>query len=164
MRIIITGDTGTGSTDQYLVARGMEDYSIKNKMKKGDGIILLGDNIYESGDNTLVLHIESINLYVVFKSSKIIKIVVTSTCWSDDFDMYDYGEDNEEMYAPAKYLHFERKKWLVAIDNGTIGSGDNSFRDWNDFKVKYGDYGYTVIGQLLQGGYVTVDNIPEEYL
>jgi len=77
---------------------------------------------------------------------------------------YDYGEDNEEMYGPAKYLHFERKKWLVAIDNGTIGSGDNSFRDWNDFKVKYGDYGYTVIGQLLQGGYVTVDNIPEEYL
>ena len=53
MRIIITGDTGTGSTDQYLVARGMEDYSIKNKMKKGDGIILLGDNIYESGVTSL---------------------------------------------------------------------------------------------------------------
>ena len=77
---------------------------------------------------------------------------------------WDYGEDNEEMYYPAKYLHFERKKWLIAIDTGVIGSGDYAFSSWDEFKEKYGTYGYTVVGQLLQEDYITIEDIPEEYL
>ena len=78
--------------------------------------------------------------------------------------VYDYGEDNKEIYAPAEYIHRQRQQFLILIDNGTVGSGDHAFSSWDEFKAEYRDITYTVIGQLLQGGYITVENISEEYL
>ena len=47
VQIIITGDTGSGQKDQYLVADAMYKFIQKNKGIKN--IFLLGDNIYETG-------------------------------------------------------------------------------------------------------------------
>ena len=32
-------------------------------------------------------------------------------------------------------------RWLIGIDQGVIGSGDNSFNNWDEFKVWYGEFG-----------------------
>ena len=47
VQIIITGDTGSGQKDQYLVADAMYKFIQKHKGIKN--IFLLGDNIYETG-------------------------------------------------------------------------------------------------------------------
>jgi len=49
MRICIVGDTGSGTTEQYLVAKHIQKYNNTNKL---DAVILLGDNIYEEGVNS----------------------------------------------------------------------------------------------------------------
>ena len=47
---IITGDTGSGSIDQYKVSHSMIKLIQKKPIKS---IILLGDNIYENGCNSI---------------------------------------------------------------------------------------------------------------
>ena len=45
-KFIVTADTGSGSVDQYKVAKSM---NILNKKHKINSVLLLGDNIYEHG-------------------------------------------------------------------------------------------------------------------
>ena len=45
-KICITGDTGTGNNEQYLVAKSLENYQKSNDIS---AVLLLGDNIYENG-------------------------------------------------------------------------------------------------------------------
>ena len=47
VQILITADTGSGSKDQYLVADSMLE--LFKKYKNIKDILLLGDNIYETG-------------------------------------------------------------------------------------------------------------------
>jgi len=52
-------------------------------------------------------------------------------------------------------------RWLIGIEEGVIGSGENSFNSWQEFKIWYGEFGYRLTGKLLKGGYITVEDIPE---
>ena len=45
-KFIVTADTGSGSSDQYKVARSMEKI---NRLYRINSALLLGDNIYETG-------------------------------------------------------------------------------------------------------------------
>jgi len=125
MRIIITGDTGTGSTDQYLVARGMEDYSIKNKMKKGDGIILLGDNIYESG----VTSLEDKQFNSKFEDPYINIDLPFYLCLGN----HDYGNDYFTQNAFTNYAKHQieytkySKKWNMPKRYYSISKGPCEF-------------------------------------
>ena len=47
MECILTGDTGSGNNEQYLVAKSIE--KLIKKYPKIKCIILTGDNIYENG-------------------------------------------------------------------------------------------------------------------
>lgn len=44
--LVLVGDTGTGTKDQYEVANGIETYC---KVSKCDYVLMLGDNFYPSG-------------------------------------------------------------------------------------------------------------------
>ena len=46
MRICIVSDTGSGSEEQYRVAKSIKRYHDSNQL---DAVLLLGDNIYEDG-------------------------------------------------------------------------------------------------------------------
>jgi len=48
---IVTADTGSGSTDQYKVAKSMKKLT---RLHKVDSVLLLGDNIYENGVTSLL--------------------------------------------------------------------------------------------------------------
>ena len=51
VQIIITGDTGSNNKEQHLVANAM--YKFIQKHKNIKNIFLLGDNIYETGVNSV---------------------------------------------------------------------------------------------------------------
>ena len=50
MKICIVGDTGSGEHEQYIVSKHIKRYHDTNKLK---AILLLGDNIYEEGVDSI---------------------------------------------------------------------------------------------------------------
>ena len=104
-------------------------------------VILFGDNgellepyIYKDAQRKVECYISK-NIWVEKVEGKIVKVIYTSTCWSDDWRTY-YVEDDNIVKIIDTYHGINRR--YITFKDGVISSIEYSRRKWNTV-YKIGD-------------------------
>lgn len=88
---------------------------------------------YYENNNKIVKYYPSKNLFIEYKNNKIIEIIYTETCWSDDYSRYIFNDDillNSEIS-----YHGFNKIYITYKNNKII-----------DFRYNYNKFGNYSIG------------------